>query len=63
MYLQRAEANAASDEEQRLLEITDDRAVVDAILDKSRKDPTRSKHNRALDTDEWRKAHARALSR
>jgi ferritin-like metal-binding protein YciE len=46
--------------EQHLLETTDDTAVADAIFDKRRRDPSRSKHDRILDEDEWRKAGARA---
>jgi hypothetical protein len=52
------EADAAA--EQHLLETTDDTAVADAIFDKRRRDPSRSKHDRILDEDEWRKAMARA---
>jgi hypothetical protein len=51
-------ANAAA--EQHLLETTDDAAVADAIFDKRRRDPSRSKHDRILDEDELRKARARA---
>ena len=52
------EADAAA--EQHLLETTDDTAVADAIFDKRRRDPSRSKHDRILDEEEWRKAMARA---
>ena len=52
------DADAAA--EQHLLETTDDTAVADAIFDKRRRDPSRSKHDRILDEEEWRKAMARA---
>ena len=51
-------ADAAA--EQHLFETTDDAAVADAIFDKRRRDPSRSKHDRILDEDECRKAMARA---
>jgi hypothetical protein len=52
--LAQEKADAAA--EQHLLETTDDAA----IFDKRRHDPSRSKHDRILDEDEWRKAMARA---
>jgi hypothetical protein len=55
-----ARENADAVAEQHLLETTDDAAVAYAIFDKRRRDPSRSKHDRILDEDEWRKARARA---
>jgi ferritin-like metal-binding protein YciE len=55
-----AQEKADAAAEQHLLETTDDAAVADAIFDRRRHDPSRSKHDRILDEDEWRKAGARA---
>jgi ferritin-like metal-binding protein YciE len=55
-----ASEKAQAAAEQHLLETTDDAAVADAIFEKRRRDPSRSKHDRILDEDEWRKARSRA---
>jgi hypothetical protein len=60
MQAQTAEEKADAAAEQHLLETTDDVAVADAIFDRRRRDPNRSKHDRILDEDEWLKARARA---
>lgn len=60
MQAQIAQEKTHAAAEQHLLETTDDAAVADAIFDKRRRGPSRSKHDRILDDDEWRKARARA---
>lgn len=60
MQAEVAQEKADAAAEQHLLETTDDAAVANAILGKRRRDPSRSKHDRILDEDEWRKAMARA---
>jgi hypothetical protein len=60
MQARTAQEKADAAAEQHLLETTDDEAVADAIFDRRRRDPSRSKHDRIIDEDEWRKARARA---
>jgi hypothetical protein len=55
-----AQEKADAAAEQHLLETTDNEALADAIFDKRRRNPSRSKHDRILDEDDWRKARARA---
>lgn len=59
MYQAEGVKKAEAAAEQDMLEKGLDRDAIDAIMTKRRDDRTRSKHDRAIDEDDYRKAVAR----